>query len=82
MAFLRAKAGKPNTKEYEQHEDKLYQHVSGWVIDYLEYQGGDLMHLIQNADTETYRQATTEAIAFSIWLKRYCEAEGWKASKS
>lgn len=81
-AFLRAKAGRPNTKDYKLHEDKLYQHLSSRIVAYLEYTAGDLTHLIQNADTETYRRATTEAIAFSIWLKRYCEAEGWKASGS
>ncbi len=83
MAFLRAKAGKKGTKDYRLHEDRLYKQVSRRVTSYLEYdEQGDLIHLIQNEDTETYRRATAEAIAFSIWLKRYCEAEGWKASGS
>jgi CRISPR-associated protein Cmr5 len=81
MAFLKAR-----TEKYPA-AGSLYEHVSKRIIEYLEYETtnkGDknLMYLIQNADTETYRRATTEAIAFSIWLKRYCEAEGWKASGS
>lgn len=79
MAFLKAR-----TEKYPA-AGRLYEDVSKRVVDYLEYEPTNqrdkhLMNLIQNADTETYRRATTEAIAFSIWLKRYCEAEGWKVS--
>lgn len=80
MAFLLAKAGKPGTKDYKLHEHKLYQHISRRVVRYLESPHDDLMDLIREAGTDTYRRATAEAIAFSIWLKRYVEAEGWKAS--
>jgi len=82
MAFLLAKAGQPGSRDYKLHEHKLYQHISKRVVEYLEYTHGNLMHLIRNplTDMDTYRRATAEAIAFSIWLKRYVEAEGWKAS--
>lgn len=78
MAFLLAKAGKPGTKDYKLHEHMLYQHISRRVV--MESPYDDLMDLIRQADTDAYRRATAEAIAFSIWLKRYVEAEGWKAS--
>lgn len=76
MAFLRAKAGTDhNAADY-----RLYEHIATRIVRYLEYTADDVMDLIREADTDTYRRATAEAIAFSIWLKRYVEAEGWKAS--
>lgn len=76
LAFLRAKAG----TDHAAADYRLYEHVATRIVYYLEYTAGDIMHLIREADTDTYRRATAEAIAFSIWLKRYVEAEGWKAS--
>jgi len=76
MAFLRAKAG----TKHDCAEFKLFEHVEKRIINYLDYPNKDVMHLIQQADTDTYRRATAEAIAFGIWLRRYVEAEGWKAS--
>lgn len=76
LAFLRAKAG----TDHAAADYRLYEHIATRIVYYLEYTAGDVMHLIREADTDTYRRATAEAIAFSIWLKRYVEAEGWKAS--
>jgi CRISPR-associated protein Cmr5 len=68
MAFLLAKSSK---RAYKQ----AYEHISEWVTadKQLGY-SGDLMDLIRNADVDVYRRATTEAIAYSIWLKRYVES--------
>jgi len=77
LAFLRAKAGTEHTAA----DYKLYEHIASRIIYYLEYSSEDVMDMIRNADTSTYRRATTEAIAFGIWLKRYVEAEGWDEEK-
>lgn len=39
--------------------------VEKWVINWL----------TETASTDEYRRATTEAIAFLVWLKRFAEAE-------
>ncbi len=78
LAFLRARSG----GETNAPEQKLYQQVSERVKHFLGFQQADLLAFIRDERTSTdqYRQATAEAIAFSIWIKRYVEAEGWKAS--
>lgn len=78
LAFLRAKAGADvNDADY-----RLYEHLSQRIVTYLESDHTDVMDFIRDPDTDadTYRRATAEAIAFGIWLRRYVEAEGWKAS--
>lgn len=78
LAFLRAKA----SNEQDSHDYLLYQHISKRVLTYLEENDvNDLLAFIRKpeTDTDTYRRATTESITFAIWLKRYCEAEGWDA---
>lgn len=37
----------------------------------------DLITLVRQEDMDVYRRATTEAIEYSIWLKRYAEAKDW-----
>jgi len=37
--------------------------------------------IIKTATTEEYRRATSEAISFLIWLKRFAEAELPKGEK-
>ena len=68
LAFWRAK------KESEEH-DALYHHVSSWVTKRIA-PGVDLLEWItKKASTEDYRRATTEAMAFLAWVKRFAEAE-------
>jgi len=67
MAFLRAK-GK------EEH-NVTFDAVAGWVQQRLNIANKDFMTwLMTEATTEQYRQATAEAIAFAIWMKRFAEA--------
>lgn len=73
MAFLLAKAKGEQAKD---GYGLLYQHLSAWIMDYLG-QTGDLMALITHGSTDVYRRATTEAIQYSMWLRRYVEAKDW-----
>ena len=54
LAFLRAKAGTEHTAA----DYKLYEHIASRIIYYLEYSSEDVMDMIRNADTSTYRRAT------------------------
>lgn len=70
MAFL---CSKPKKKAYRQ----VYDDVSAWVTAHEQLSfTGDLLSLIRDEDMSTYRRATTEAIEYAIWLKRYVES--WK----
>lgn len=69
LAFWRAKG--------ESHHQALYGHVSTWVMEQLGHSEQDLLDWITNANTSSdrYRQATVEALAFLVWIKRFAEAE-------
>lgn len=69
LAFWRAKG--------EPHHQALYGHISAWVMDQLGHPGQDLLAWITDASTgsDRYRQATVEAMAFLVWIKRFAEAE-------
>lgn len=84
LAFWRAKGyeqGQP--KDGDNEHARLYQDVSTWVVEQLKELGvafpvkePDLLNwVVETADTDQYRWATTEAIAFLIWIKRFAEAE-------
>lgn len=72
MAFLLAKAG----RDRQDGHYLIYGHISQWVTDRIGYKK-ELMDLIRNEPMNVYRRATTEAIEFGIWLKRYVEAKDW-----
>lgn len=80
LSFWRAKGmkqGKPKEDGDNAHW-KLYEHVSEWVMNNLNQKPKDgLMNWVMDkgATTNQYRQATTEAMAFLQWLKRFAEAE-------
>ncbi len=77
MAFLLSKAkGDESTGE-----GLLYSHVSSWVCACLGWQG-ELMDLIRQGDTGTYRRATTETIVYATWLKRYVDGKGWEEEEA
>jgi CRISPR-associated protein Cmr5 len=70
LAFLRAK----NKDEHR----ALYTHFSRWVTSQIYRKSDDelLEHLIgPHSNSGDYRRATTEALAFAAWLKRFAEAE-------
>lgn len=88
LAFLTAK-GKSDKGS---GESLLFTHISDWVLTFfyrkfddpnVEIPFNDLLELIRRYDTDVYRRATTEAIAYGIWLKRYVEAQGddWGSSE-
>ncbi len=67
MAFLRAKG--------KDEHNITFDAVAGWVRQRLNIANEDFMTwLMTKATTEQYRQATAEAIAFAIWMKRFAEA--------
>ncbi|MGC1246155.1 MAG: type III-B CRISPR module-associated protein Cmr5 [Spirulinaceae cyanobacterium] len=75
LAFLKAKG--------ETHHKKALKHLSDWVCKRFQWHNDtdlndtDLLGklLLQNTDTQQYRLATAEALAFLQWLKRFAEAE-------
>lgn len=75
LAFLLAK-GKNKAKDGHM---EIFSHLSNWVLAELQLQGkySTLMDLVRKEDMATYRRATTEAIEYAIWLKRYVEAKDW-----
>jgi len=88
LAFLRSKAKRhePEGKrslEAKAH-DLLYIQTSRWVLRQLERsqdpaqaqdRDGDLLEWVLRSDSAGYRRATTEALAYLSWLKRFAEAE-------
>lgn len=71
LAFWQAKG-----KDKAEHKT-LFQHVSDWVIQQIKVDSSKnlLEWIVDQANTDEYRRATSEAIAFLIWLKRFAEAE-------
>jgi CRISPR-associated protein Cmr5 len=70
LAFWRA-------KKKDEEKEALYQHVAAWVKTQVRFtQPSDLLEwIMKQARTDEYRRATTEAIAFLSWVKRFAEAE-------
>lgn len=76
LAFYRAKAGSDRSKNSEHW--LLYSHISHWVMVQLDQKDSKvrdgLLEWIVQQDTQTYRRATTETLAYMAWLKRFAEA--------
>jgi CRISPR-associated protein Cmr5 len=64
-----------------QDKDKAHFHallmdVSDWVGTQIKFTEPNLLEwIVKTAGTNEYRRATTEAIAFLSWVKRFAEAE-------
>jgi CRISPR-associated protein Cmr5 len=74
LAFWRAK-GKEDKKSAH---SQIFDHVSQWCKPQLkigETHVSLLDWVVNTADTDGYRRATSEAMAFLGWLKRFAEAE-------
>jgi CRISPR-associated protein Cmr5 len=73
LAFLKAKK--------KDHHLRVYNQLSAWFTPSenhhppIEIKGDLLEYLIKNNST-SYRQITTEALAYLSWLKRFAEAKG------
>lgn len=79
LAFWRAKSA---TKEKETAENvahrEILTHLKNWLNndDGMKIGVTDLVDWISNtANTNDYRRATSEAIAFLVWLKRFAESD-------
>lgn len=66
LAFLKAKN--------KTHHQNMLKHLSGWVCQQLELQS-DLLESVLGMDSQLYRRATAESLAFLQWLKRFAEAK-------
>lgn len=67
MAFLEAKGKEEHTAAFKA--------VTGWIKQRLNISDKAFIEwLMTKATTEQYRYATSEAVAFAIWLKRFAEA--------
>lgn len=68
LAFWKAK------KELEHRQ--VYAAVSQWIQERLNLGDRDVLEwVIKDANTNDYRRATAEVMAFLTWLKRFAEAE-------
>lgn len=80
IAFWRAKGyekGHPKDDGKNAHA-QLLDHLTQWLksSDALSLPTDNLVEWVsQTAKVNDYRRATTEAIAFLVWLKRFAEAE-------
>lgn len=73
LAFLRAKGKNDPTKQHS----VIYKHLSVWVCSRMPQEPGNLLEWIITQDSGMYRRATREALAYSLWLRRFAEAKGW-----
>lgn len=70
LAFLKAK-----NKPHHPHHQNMFQHLSDWVCQQLRLGQGDLLENILRMDSQLYRRATAESLAFLQWLKRFAESK-------
>jgi len=76
LAFLKAKGKENKLKSRKEHFVKAFHHLSDWVCSCLTWGEGDLLNrILTSENTQHYRQATGESLAFLQWLKRFAEAE-------
>ena len=77
LAFWRAKGYESGQPKQNSEHRALLDHVSQWLAGQLKWPGGGdaLAWITQQASTDDYRRASTEAIAFLNWVKRFAEAE-------
>lgn len=77
LAFMSAKAG--GTGDLAAAYRALNGHLGGFVLGRVrpEGSGGELLAWIISQNTAVYRQATNEALAYALWLRRFAEAQGW-----
>jgi len=73
LAFLKAK------ENGDDRHKRMFDHLSDWVCSRLPANTGTtaehLLKRVLNMDSQTYRFATAEALAFLQWIKRFAEAE-------
>jgi CRISPR-associated protein Cmr5 len=72
LAFMLAKGG-PNK---DKAPALLYRHISDRVTGWMGWSGQDLLQKLieRESKSDVYRRATTETLAYLVWLKRFAEA--------
>lgn len=78
LAFWYAKGYEKGDPKSDSAHYHLLQHLTAWLKspDSMGLQSDNLTEWItKTAQVTDYRRATTEAIAFLVWLKRFAEAE-------
>jgi CRISPR-associated protein Cmr5 len=83
LAFLCAKAG-INNVDTSVHA-RLYNDLAGWLHQQIRKKvepqttamPDQFLRWLISQDSYIYHLATMEAMEFSIWLRRFAEAEGW-----
>jgi CRISPR-associated protein Cmr5 len=87
LAYLKAKdEGKHLKKDKAGNSEEtsyyvVYRHLSNWVKPSLpenDSQEPDFIDFLRSKNSYIYRLATTEALAYASWLKRFAEAKGWE----
>lgn len=75
LAFLRSK-GKDTATNTNEHV-VLFEHLSDWTMRKVscDNPSENLLDWICHNNSIAYRQATAEALAYLVWLKRFAEAE-------
>lgn len=73
LVFLRAKGKNDPANEH----NVLFKHLSDWTMSQVAPNVGspDLLKWVLGTDSNSYRRATAEALAYLTWLKRFAEAE-------
>lgn len=78
LAFLRAKSKGDSQKKGNDSRayEALYRDLSRWVMKQMTGESNDrLLNWLMEGDSNSYRRASTETLAFLSWLKRFAEAE-------
>ncbi len=73
LAFLKSKG---KDKADDPHEI-VYAHLQDWLFREIPWASASQPRLIErifNTTSETYRQATAEALSYLHWLRRFAEA--------
>ena len=73
LAYLRSKGKDDQSNEH----NVLFRHLSAWTMRQVAPNEKDraLLAWVLNTNSDAYRRATTEALAYLTWLKRFAEAE-------
>jgi len=81
LAFLASKAKfkeSPQKRSADAHANgELFNHLSTWTMSQVasNLQNQTLLDWVLTNDSVAYRRATTESLAYLVWLKRFAEAE-------
>lgn len=81
LAFLLSKAKFNEPPEQRsadaQAHGELFHHLSAWTMSQVApgEKDPDLLAWMLNTNSDAYRRATAEALAYLTWLKRFAEAE-------